>query len=51
MPPVLDAARALRPAFDLARVDVVSFDAALAGVSRAQRELVEALGLSPAAVG
>jgi hypothetical protein len=49
-PPVLEAARALRPVFDLARVDVVSFDGAMAAALHAQRTLVEALGLSPAAV-
>jgi methane monooxygenase component A beta chain/propane monooxygenase small subunit len=49
-PPVLEAARALRPVFDQARVDVVSFDGAMAAALHAQRTLVEALGLSPAAV-
>src|SRR4029077_12034663 len=50
-PPVLDAARALRPVFEQARVDVVSFDNAMATALQAQREVVEALGLSPATVG
>jgi hypothetical protein len=49
-PPVLEAARALRPVFDRARVDVVTFDDALAGALHGQREVVEALGLSPADV-
>jgi methane monooxygenase component A beta chain/propane monooxygenase small subunit len=49
-PPVLEAARALRPVFDQARVDVVSFDGALAAALAAQRGVVEALGLSPAEV-
>jgi methane monooxygenase component A beta chain/propane monooxygenase small subunit len=47
-PPVLEAARALRPVFDRARIDVVTFDDALAGVLHGQHEVVEALGLSPA---
>ncbi|MGH7751045.1 MAG: hypothetical protein ACREQ5_40710, partial [Candidatus Dormibacteria bacterium] len=49
-PPVMEATRALRPAFDRARVEVVSFDGGLSAALQAQRGLVEALGLSPAAV-
>jgi len=49
-PLVVEATRALRPVFEQAKVDVVSFDDALAGALRTQRRTVEALGLSPATV-
>jgi hypothetical protein len=49
-PMVMEATRAIRPVFDAAKLDVVTFDDALAGAVRTQRSLVEALGLSPAAV-
>jgi len=47
---VLEAVQALRPVFDLPPTKVVSFDDALAGALRAQRAVVEALGVSPATV-
>jgi methane monooxygenase component A beta chain/propane monooxygenase small subunit len=50
--PVVDATLALRPAFEAADVEVVSFDDALAEALAAQRVTLEALGLmTPAAVG
>lgn len=49
-PTVVEATRALRPAFDAAKVGAVTFDGALAEAMRTQRSVVEALGLSPATV-
>ena len=51
MPMVLEATRALKPVFEKAEVKSVTFDEALAGALQAQRTVMEALGLSPAAVG
>ena len=51
MPMVLEATRALKPVFERAGVGVVNFDDALEGALQAQRAIVEALGLTPAAVG
>jgi Methane/Phenol/Toluene Hydroxylase len=50
-PMVLEATRALKPVFEKAEVKSVTFDDALAGALQAQRAVMEALGLSPAAVG
>ena len=47
---VLEATRALKPVFEKAEVGVVTFDDALAGALQSQRAVVEALGLTPAAV-
>ena len=49
-PPVLAATEALRPVFDVPRTVAVTFNDALAGARRAQSVVVEALGLTPAAV-
>ena len=51
MPMVLEATRALKPVFERAGVGVVNFDDALEGALQAQRAILEALGLTPAAVG
>jgi methane monooxygenase component A beta chain/propane monooxygenase small subunit len=50
-PQVVEATRALRPAFEAAEGGSGSFDDAVAGALATQHELVEALGLSPATVG
>jgi hypothetical protein len=50
-PEVLDATRALRPVFGFPVAPRVGFEGALALALDRQRAVVEALGLSPAAVG